>query len=89
MAVVQVRLAPLLYSYTGGKKVVEVNASTIGEAIAVLNQRFPGIGFRVIDEQKQIRPHMNIFLGEEKVADLSTAITGESEIFIVGALSGG
>jgi len=70
-------------------KIIEVNASTVGEGIAALDHRFPGIAFRIVDEQNQIRPHMNVFLGEENVRDLSTPITMDAEIYIVGALSGG
>jgi sulfur-carrier protein len=92
MAVVRVRLAPLLYSYTGGLKVVEVpsgEAETVGDAIASVDQRFPGVMFRVIDEQRRIRPHINVFLGEQSVRDLDTPVVAGSEIYIVGALSGG
>jgi molybdopterin synthase sulfur carrier subunit len=89
MATVRVRIAALLHSYTGGMKVVDVEASTVGEAIAALDRRFPGFAFRIVDEQGQIRPHMNIFLGEEKVRDVATPSSGTAEIYIVGALSGG
>lgn len=92
MGAVRVRLAPLLYSYTGGLKVVEVpsgEAATVGEAIASVDRRFPGVMFRVIDEQRRIRPHINIFLGEQSVRDLDTPVASGSEIYIVGALSGG
>ena len=92
MATVRVRLAPLLYSYTGGLKVVEVpsgEAETVGEAIASVDRRFPGVMFRVIDEQRRIRPHINIFLGEQSVRELDTPVASGSEIYIVGALSGG
>ena len=68
---------------------IEVDASTVGEAIAELDRRFPGLAFRIVDEQNQIRPHMNVFLREENVRDLSTPITSDAEIYIVGALSGG
>ena len=53
--------------------------------MAALDRHFPGLAFRVIDEQGQIRPHMNVFLGEEKVADLAAPIPAGSEIYIVGA----
>jgi len=89
MPAVRVRLAPLLYSYTGGLKVVEVEAMTVGGAIAAIDSRFPGVAFRVIDEQKQIRPHVNVFLGEQSVRDLDAPVSEGSEIYIVGALSGG
>jgi molybdopterin synthase sulfur carrier subunit len=70
-------------------KMIEVDASTVGETIAVLDRRFPGIAFRIVDEQNQIRPHMNVFLGEENTRDLSTPITADADLYIVGALSGG
>jgi molybdopterin converting factor small subunit len=89
MAAVRVRVAPLLYTYTGGRKIIEVDGATVGEAIAAIDRLFPGVAFRVIDEQQRIRPHVNIFLGEENVRDLTTPVASGNEIFIVGALSGG
>lgn len=89
MGVVRIRLAPLLYSYTGGLRSVEVEAGTVGQALASLDRRFPGVMFRVIDEQNRVRPHVNIFLGEQSVRDLDTPVSEGSEIYIVGALSGG
>jgi molybdopterin converting factor small subunit len=89
MAAVRVRIPPLLYSYTGGGKLFEIEAETAGGAIAALDRKFPGLAFRLIDEQNQIRPHINIFLGDESIRDLNTPITRAIEIFIVGALSGG
>lgn len=86
---VRIRLAPLLYSYTGGLKTVEVEADTVGAAVEALDQRFPGTAFRIVDEQGHVRPHMHIFLGEDSVRDLATPILSTAEIYIVGALSGG
>ena len=78
-----------LRSYTREASVVEAQASDLAKLLEALDGRYPGMRFRVIDEQGQIRPHMNIFLGEEKVSDLATPITASAEIYIVGALSGG
>jgi len=89
MGAVKVRVAPLLYSYTGGLKTIEVEAGTVGEAIAAMDRRFPGVAFRVIDEQGGVRPHVNIFLGEQSVRDLETPVSTGAEIYLVGALSGG
>jgi molybdopterin converting factor small subunit len=66
-----------------------VEATTVGDAIAALDRRFPGAAFRVIDEQGNIRPHMNVFVGEESVRDLHAPVSAGAEIYIVGALSGG
>ncbi|HET9220629.1 MAG TPA: MoaD/ThiS family protein [Terriglobia bacterium] len=86
---VRIRVAPLLYSYTGGLKTIEVDGSTLRAAIALLDRRYPGVAFRMIDEQGKIRPHMNIFVGEQSVRDLDVALADGVEIYIVGALSGG
>lgn len=89
MAAIRIRVAALLNSYTGGRSVIEVDAGTVGEAIEALNRSFPGVAFRVVDEQGQVRPHMNVFLNEEKVRELRTPVAARDEIYIVGALSGG
>lgn len=89
MPAVRVRIAALLDSYTGGAAEVEVEGGTAAEVMAALDRRFPGLAFRVIDEQGQVRPHMKIFLGEELLRDLATPVPPGSQIYIVGALSGG
>ena len=89
MAFVRIRVAALLYSYTGGRKTVEVDAATVEDAINAMDRQFPGVAFRIVDEQRQIRPHMNVFVNEENVRELSIAIIPGDEIYIVGALSGG
>ena len=49
----------------------------------------PGIRFRMVDEQDRIRKHMKVFVNDEAVRDLDTAITDRDEITIMQALSGG
>ena len=88
-ATVRVRLAALLHSYTGSVKEIEVPGGTILEVMAALDERFPGIAFRVIDEQGHIRPHMNVFVGEDLERNESAPIPPGSEVYVVGALSGG
>ncbi|HEX5000105.1 MAG TPA: MoaD/ThiS family protein [Terriglobia bacterium] len=89
MSPVHIRVAPLLYSYTGGLRIVDVEATTLGEALLALDRLYPGVAFRIVDEQEKIRPHMNVFVGEENVRDLDTPLSAGAEIYIVGALSGG
>jgi len=54
-----------------------------------LDRRYPGIRFRVIDEQNRIRRHMRIFLGQDAVTDIGRVVSDADEILIFGALSGG
>ena len=86
---VKVRLAGLLHSYTSGAPVVEAEGGTVMEVMASLDRKFPGLAFRVVDEQGQVRPHMSVFVGPDRVRDPAVAVETHQEIFIAGALSGG
>jgi len=86
---VRVRVAALLHDYTGGKQVVEADGATVGEVMDALDRQFPGIAFRVIDEQGRVRRHMHVFVGENPAADRRSPVPPGAELFVVGALSGG
>ena len=88
-ATVRVRFAALLHSYTGGESLVEASGGTVGAVLDDLDRRYPGIAFRVIDEQGRVRTHMRVFVGEEAARDRESAVPPGTEIYIVGALSGG
>lgn len=77
-----------LVSYTK-KKEVEATGASFAELLADLDRQFPGIRFRVIDEQDRMRPHMRFFLNGEQVFDLAVALKPTDEITLVQALSGG
>ena len=79
--------SPLL-SYTGRRE-VEAQGTTLAELLVDLDRRHPGLRFRMIDEQDNLRPHMRLFVNGELVRDLGTAIGPSDEIRIVQALSGG
>ena len=80
--------SPLL-SYTDQKNDVEAYGSTVADILEDLNRQFPGIRFRMIDEQDSIRPHMKIFVNGEQVWGLDTALNSSDEVYILQALSGG
>jgi sulfur-carrier protein len=86
---VRVRIPDPLRSYTDQQKTVDVEGETVAEVLADLDRRYPGIRFRMVDEQNRIRKHMKVFVNDESVRDLDTAITDRDEITIMQALSGG
>ena len=61
----------------------------MAELLKDLYARYPGIRFRMIDEQDQVRRHMRIFINGEPVKNLAHAIGASDEVSIVQALSGG
>ena len=85
----KVRVPTPLRSYTAQQPVVELEANDLVEVFAQLDERFPGIRFRVIDERRQIRKHMKVFVNDESVRDLDTKLAPTDEVTIMQALSGG
>jgi molybdopterin converting factor small subunit len=86
---VNVRIPTPLRSYTQNQTTVDVDGTTIAEVLENLDVHFPGIRFRVIDEQGRLRQHMNIFVAGERCRDLSTSLADVDEIVLMQALSGG
>jgi molybdopterin synthase sulfur carrier subunit len=78
-----------LRSYTGQQADVEAEGATVGELLADLDRRYPGMRFRMIDEQDAIRPHVRIFVNGEQVWGLETPLRPSDEVQILQALSGG
>ena len=68
---------------------VSADGATLGEVLLDLDRQFPGLRFRVVDEQGRLRKHMNVWLDDERVRDLSAALDGVDEVVIMQALSGG
>jgi molybdopterin converting factor small subunit len=79
--------SPLL-SYTGRRE-VEASGTTVDELLHDLDRQFPGLRFRMIDEQGRIRPHMRIFIGADESRDLASRPPAGGTVHIVQALSGG
>ena len=78
---------PLL-SYTNSRD-VEATGATLTELLADLEHRYPGLRFRLVDEQERMRPHMRCFVNGEQVFDMTRALRPTDAIQIVQALSGG
>lgn len=84
----KVRLPSPLVSYTRERE-VEAVGGTLAELFADLDRRYPGLCFRVVDEQGALRPHMRVFVNGEQVRDLARALRATDEVQLIQALSGG
>ena len=85
----RVLLPSPLASYTGARREVDAQGSTLAELLADLDRRYPGIRFRVVDEQDAVRPHIKIFVNREQAASLAAPLAPGDEVLVVAALSGG
>jgi molybdopterin synthase sulfur carrier subunit len=79
--------SPLL-SYTKAKE-VEATGTTITEVVADLDRQYPGLRFRVIDEQDRMRGHIRFFVNGEQMFDMAHPLRPTDSVQIVQALSGG
>jgi molybdopterin synthase sulfur carrier subunit len=86
---VRVRIPTPLRSYTDQQKVVEGQGATVAEVLDDLDRQFPGIRFRMVDEQDRLRQHVNLWIGQDPVTDLAAPVTDADEVTIMQALSGG
>jgi sulfur-carrier protein len=84
-----VRVASPLRSYTDGRATVEAVGATVRELLADLDRRYPGMRFRMIDEQDRIRPHMRLYVNTEAVTELEHRVNRGDTLHLICALSGG
>ena len=86
---VKVLIPSPLRSYTGERPEVQAAGASLAAILADLDRRYPGIRFRMIDEQDAIRRHIRVFVNGDEVRTLQTPVRAADEILIVQALSGG
>lgn len=77
-----------LIGYTKAEQ-VDAAGATIEALLQDLDRQFPGIRFRMVDEQDRLRRHVRIFVNRERARDLNAALSESDEVQILQALSGG
>jgi molybdopterin synthase sulfur carrier subunit len=77
-----------LHSYTG-KAEVEADGETLDALLRDLDRRYPGLRFRIVDEQDRMRPHVRFFVDGEQAFDLGQRLEAGQSVQLVQALSGG
>lgn len=85
---IKVLIPGALRSYTREAE-VEAEGATLDALFSDLDRRYPGLRFRVVDEQGQLRPNMRIFVNGLGVRDLGFALQPGGFVALVLALSGG
>ena len=77
-----------LRSYTERAE-TDASGATLGALLADLDRQYPGIRFRMVDEQDRIRRHIRIFVNGRQAPGLLHTLAATDEVIIVQALSGG
>jgi molybdopterin converting factor small subunit len=77
---------------TGGVGEVELEASTVREAIDALEREHPGLKSRLLDENGALRRFVNLFVADEDIRflqGLDTPLPFGSTLSIIPAVAGG
>lgn len=91
---VTVVLPSQLRELAGGRPSIPLDGEvgTVGEALDALRATAPGVYDRLLTERRELRPHVNVFVGREDIrwsGGLGTPVSEGSEVVILPAVSGG
>jgi sulfur-carrier protein len=91
---VTVSIPSYLAGFAEGKSTIEVanGSGTVRALLQKLWQLHPALRDRVVDEQNEIRQHINIFVAGEAIrltGNQETPVPEGAEVMIVPAVSGG
>ena len=89
---IKVRIPTPLRKLTHDEEIVQVAGTTVGEVVAELQTRFPGIRERLLDDSGAVRRFVNVYVNEEDIRFLKnqeTTLKDGDEISIIPAIAGG
>ena len=87
-----VRIPTALRPFTNGAAEIGVEADTLGQALAEIEQHHPGLSARILTPEGDIRPFVNLFVGETSARfmdGLNTPVSNGAIISIIPAVAGG
>lgn len=82
-----------LRSYVNNQAEVKVTGATVGEAMQSLVAQFPTLKLHLYNGEGQLRPFVNLFLGESNIRDLrqdlETPLNENDKIILIPSIAGG
>lgn len=91
---IRVRIPAPLRELTQGRVwlTLEMSSGTMDDVLAELGRVHPAVRDRVLTETGEVRPHVQLFVGDESIrftGGLATAVPDGAEVSIIPAVSGG
>ena len=74
--------------FDGLPRRLDVDAATVGDVIARLDEQWPGMRDRLCEPGPALRRHINVYVDRER-AGLDTALGAASRVDVIAAISGG
>jgi molybdopterin converting factor small subunit len=83
-----VRLRAPLSELAGGRRELELEGTTVLDILRALEHEHPGVKGWILDEQGNIREHINVFVNKE-YGRAGTRLDPDARLHIIPAISGG
>jgi molybdopterin converting factor small subunit len=80
--------ATLLPLFPGLAREVEVDGITVADALARLDERWPGVRDRLCEPGPVLRRHIRVFV-DRRPAELDTPVAAGQRVDVLTAISGG
>jgi molybdopterin synthase sulfur carrier subunit len=74
--------------FPGLPRRLDVDAPTVDDALAQLDERWPGLRDRLCEPGPALRPHIHVYVDRER-AELVTELGDRSRVDVIAAISGG
>ncbi len=81
-----------LRPYTDKQEAVEADGATVGELLADLTTRYPGLKAHLYNEQGKLRSFVNIYLNDEDIRYMQkdqTPVSASDSVSIIPSVAGG
>ncbi|MEL7339984.1 MAG: MoaD/ThiS family protein [Bacteroidota bacterium] len=86
----RVQFTPILKRFFPSLGPAQTQSLQVEALLEELEQQYPGLKDYLLDEQGELRQHVNIFVNDELVRDFrQRELSPQDEVFIMQALSGG
>ena len=92
MSDARVWIPPALREFTGGAEEITVDAGDVRAALAAVCDGYPQVGRRVLTPDGEVRPLINVFVGEDHIRTLdglATRLDDGDTVAIIPAVAGG
>ena len=86
------RIPTPLRAYTNGQAEINVSGANISEALTDLTNQYPTIKPHLFNDGGELRPFVNLFVGEHNIKDLQgvdTPIKDGEKIMLIPSIAGG
>jgi MoaD family protein len=92
MSTVTVKIPTPLRPITGGQSELKIEGATVGEILRKLDSQYKGFGERVLDDGKNVKRFINVFINEDNIRDkkdLDTEVRNGDTVSILPSIAGG